>query len=637
MAGLLSGKMVLDRIAVLFKVGDQISRAGVKDGMPVCYIDESEWGLPLETIMSNFSTRVFASVQIDRRLLNFIKNSLLPTHQVNADGGIIMPNDFRARKHSINFSNLQVLTRIPDLESKLRGADSVPLINGTGLSESLFRDTTLVDYTIPRVDRNLVSFGSFTVGAAKDYTTFASATADIANLTANLTFSQETDVIETATSMPTENYGGFTLKYTNSSSHAGSPISGNLIEWNVNSELFNCQGSNGTIEIEKLRIKLIAALTGAKNCLLHSSAGSMNTIIHDCMVDHNGGRGRSYAANTSGGGIAKAFNIVAFDNITDDMFFIVTGSITLENCTAFSGATGVNCNSSTGLVRNVASFDNTIDFANIGSATGRNNCSSDTTATDGNWSVGTGNLISKTSTVSFASTDDTVVRFLDLKTGSPILNTGNTTLLTENTVGIRLRVRPNASTNVSIGASEAGIPGSPTNLSADTVSNNKINLFWNAPVDDGGFPISGYKLERAETRVGTFSIFVADTGNTITFKEDSGLTSEKEFNYRVSTINEIGTGPTSVTNFAITLPAQIIASTIQLEADIAGLQTSVNTLTNSVNALDLAAVKSSLDNIKKVASRKADISSLRQEVEDIRTLIEDEQKILMPLLQQRSF
>ena len=89
-------------------------------------------------------------------------------------------------------------------------------------------------------------------------------------------------------------------------------------------------------------------------------------------------------------------------------------------------------------------------------------------------------------------------------------------------------------------------PSPPTSLSA-TASSTSISLTWAAPSNNGGSPITGYKIER-ESPVGAgFSTLVANTGSTSTTYTDSGLTANTVYNYRVSAITSTGTSSPSST------------------------------------------------------------------------------------------
>jgi len=88
------------------------------------------------------------------------------------------------------------------------------------------------------------------------------------------------------------------------------------------------------------------------------------------------------------------------------------------------------------------------------------------------------------------------------------------------------------------------LPSAPTSLNATATSISTIDLEWNEPAD-GGSPITGYKIEQESPIGGGFITIVADTGTTATMFEDTGLESAIQYNYKVSAINAIGTGPAS--------------------------------------------------------------------------------------------
>jgi hypothetical protein len=95
-------------------------------------------------------------------------------------------------------------------------------------------------------------------------------------------------------------------------------------------------------------------------------------------------------------------------------------------------------------------------------------------------------------------------------------------------------------------------PDAPINLQAAAAGISQIDLTWEAPVDEGGGPITGYQIERSLTGVDGWTTIVADTGNTNTTYEDTGLTSNTEYFYRVSAINADGTGAASNVASAMT-------------------------------------------------------------------------------------
>jgi hypothetical protein len=96
------------------------------------------------------------------------------------------------------------------------------------------------------------------------------------------------------------------------------------------------------------------------------------------------------------------------------------------------------------------------------------------------------------------------------------------------------------------------VPQPPTGLAASAVSTSQINLKWNAPSNNGGSAITGYKTERLTNGGSTWSILVSNTGSTSTTYSDTGLASSTTYTYRVSAINGIGTSSPSNTASATT-------------------------------------------------------------------------------------
>lgn len=100
--------------------------------------------------------------------------------------------------------------------------------------------------------------------------------------------------------------------------------------------------------------------------------------------------------------------------------------------------------------------------------------------------------------------------------------------------------------------STATTPQPPTGLSAVAVSSSQINLSWNAPTNNGGSAITGYKIERSTNGGSTWSTLVANTASTSTAFSDTGLAANTLYTYRVSAINNIGTSNPSSTAYATT-------------------------------------------------------------------------------------
>ena len=92
------------------------------------------------------------------------------------------------------------------------------------------------------------------------------------------------------------------------------------------------------------------------------------------------------------------------------------------------------------------------------------------------------------------------------------------------------------------------VPGVPTGLRATPdglKGSTQIRLSWSAPSNDGGSPITGYRIERAVVRGGVWIIHVASTGSANTTYLDTGLTPNTTRFYRVRALNAQGSGEPS--------------------------------------------------------------------------------------------
>ncbi|HEU5221175.1 MAG TPA: fibronectin type III domain-containing protein, partial [Candidatus Nitrosotalea sp.] len=84
-------------------------------------------------------------------------------------------------------------------------------------------------------------------------------------------------------------------------------------------------------------------------------------------------------------------------------------------------------------------------------------------------------------------------------------------------------------------AQTATVPDAPTGFSALAVSPTSVNLNWNPPQNNGGSPITGYRIDYRIAPSSTYSTLVT-LGNLTTYTH-SGLTTSKTYIYRVYAIN----------------------------------------------------------------------------------------------------
>jgi hypothetical protein len=93
-------------------------------------------------------------------------------------------------------------------------------------------------------------------------------------------------------------------------------------------------------------------------------------------------------------------------------------------------------------------------------------------------------------------------------------------------------------------------PGAPTGLAATASSPTQINLSWNAPSNNGGSTLTGYKIE-VKVGTGSYSTLVANAGTGTSYSH-TGLTPNTTYTYRVSAINSVGTSVPSTEASATT-------------------------------------------------------------------------------------
>ncbi len=88
-------------------------------------------------------------------------------------------------------------------------------------------------------------------------------------------------------------------------------------------------------------------------------------------------------------------------------------------------------------------------------------------------------------------------------------------------------------------------PGPPRSLAATAVSPTQINLSWRAPSDDGNSPITGYKVDVKEG-TGNYKTLSSNVGKNTQYSH-TGVTAGTNYQYRVYSINSIGTSTSSAT------------------------------------------------------------------------------------------
>ncbi|MDE2796519.1 MAG: fibronectin type III domain-containing protein [Gemmatimonadota bacterium] len=93
--------------------------------------------------------------------------------------------------------------------------------------------------------------------------------------------------------------------------------------------------------------------------------------------------------------------------------------------------------------------------------------------------------------------------------------------------------------NVASATTEAGVPGAPTDLEADADGPTEVELDWEAPADDGGSPVTGYRIEYS-TDGDDWDDLEEDTESTSTRYVHRGASPGTRYHYRVRAINAAG-------------------------------------------------------------------------------------------------
>jgi len=152
-----------------------------------------------------------------------------------------------------------------------------------------------------------------------------------------------------------------------------------------------------------------------------------------------------------------------------------------------------------------------------------------------------------------------------------------------------------------IQAGSADVPDSPTNLLAHPSSPTRVDLFWNTPENDGGSPITGYKIEVKEGG-GSYTILDNNTGNATTAYTHTDLTTNVSYIYRVYAINDEGTS-----NFSIEDIATPRSTSEPLEDIVPNSPTSLTAVDISPTSIELTWIKSAENNGPPVIGYKIEV------------------------------
>lgn len=351
-----------------------------------------------------------------------------------------------------------------------------------------------------------------TVGSGGDYADIDSA---LATLTGGLAEDTHITIISSFTvgvaSQRNIALNGYTLTIDSDDPHGGDPTAGNIITVShtasASALLLSVTGT-GTCEIKDLNLVAASGSTAATTQMTVYSAGP-DLLVHDCIVDLAantavGARGIVVGSNSGASGSTdiNVWNCAGNGGSYPFQFGNGYGaSVVIENCSA-SNATwaGIDCQSQSMTVRNCVSVGSTTsDFASVGSATGYNNASEDSTATT--FGSGSGGINTIVPANEFVSTSISSSDYMKVKSGGSLDDGGTTTTIAGNTAGIRGDARPGSDALYSIGADElSSIPApAPTSVTPSSgvyyggtsVSIYGSNFVSGATVTIGGASATG--------------------------------------------------------------------------------------------------------------------------------------------------
>ena len=92
-----------------------------------------------------------------------------------------------------------------------------------------------------------------------------------------------------------------------------------------------------------------------------------------------------------------------------------------------------------------------------------------------------------------------------------------------------------------VGATRVASPGAPQNLRARATGTATIDLSWQAPSNDGGAEITGYRIRR-RAGGGSWITIRNSTNSTATTFEDTNLRPATGYRYQVAAVNSAGAG-----------------------------------------------------------------------------------------------
>jgi predicted phage tail protein len=139
------------------------------------------------------------------------------------------------------------------------------------------------------------------------------------------------------------------------------------------------------------------------------------------------------------------------------------------------------------------------------------------------------------------------------------VSTATSTTVTGLTAGVSHIFRVSAVNAIGVGFPKQAFPVTPLGLQVPlgqiaptaTAGNGKVTLVWAPPADNGGSPVTDYRIEYKTTAATTWTTF-NDGTSPLTGAQVTGLTNGTAYVFRVRPVNAVGVGPESSPSAAAT-------------------------------------------------------------------------------------
>lgn len=329
---------------------------------------------------------------------------------VQEDGEMLRSGGF----YSID--ELAELVGISDLRERMASNESIPIIDGTGLSTSSWCDNSVIEFEY--VEDTAVwttGIASIQAGGGGDYISQATFSADTSLGSADLGCKYDSAVTETGTSTYDGNHGAYTIEIYDGSPCLGDPTAGNLVTVNISSRfIYDRLDGSGDFKVHDLRV--VHSNDGERTITTSGVIGGHYVCFYNNMVDYNSTNPATAGVyNTDPDALLKAYgNVLWGINGTGYAIYTLGSGSYAENNTIYCpDGRGITANNTDLVCRNNIVIANvSYAFAGISTAaSGYNNYSAGTTGEDADFSTGSDNITSGTTAV-FVSTDDTSSDFL---------------------------------------------------------------------------------------------------------------------------------------------------------------------------------------------------------------------------------